>query len=94
MFVEDPEALGGWRMQLSKWEFGSTGSKAQGLPSMVIDQVTNNLPIFAQSGFRLAVGEDSAFDFLSDFFGFHTTRDYDRPAGGSSARGDFVMGKL
>ena len=94
MFVEDPEALGGWRMQLSKWEFGSTGSKLQGLPSMVIDQVTNNLPIFAQSGFRLAVGEDSAFDFLSDFFGFHTTRDYDRPAGGSSARGDFVMGKL
>ena len=88
------EELLGFRLNLSSWEFGGGKSGLTSAPSLIIEQISNNLPIFMQSGFRLAVGEDSAFDFLSDSFGFHMTRDYDRPSGGSSSRSDFLVGDI
>lgn len=90
MLVKDGDR---WRVQLTKWEFGSGSVGAANLPSFLLDEVTNTLPIFVQSGFRTIAGEDSAFDFLADAFGFHVKRQYEKRSGGNASRATFLIGK-
>jgi len=40
----------------------------------MIDQFIGNLPIIGQTGVRVFNGEESAFDFMADAVGLHTTR--------------------
>ena len=91
MLVKDGDR---WRVQLTKWEFGSGAVGAANFPSFFLDEVTNSLPIFMQSGFRTIAGEDSAFDFLADAFGFHVKRQFDKRSGGNASRATFMMGSL
>jgi len=91
MLVKDGDR---WRVQLTKWEFGSGAVGAANLPSFLLDEATNSLPIFMQSGFRTIAGEDSAFDFLADAFGFHVKRQFDKRSSGNASRATFMMGSL
>lgn len=60
---------------LKQWEWNS-GQTVYRMPSAMIDQFIGNLPIVGQTGVRVLNGEESAFDFMADAAGLHTTRTY------------------
>jgi hypothetical protein len=60
---------------LKQWEWNS-GQTVYRMPAAMIDQFIGNLPIIGQTGVRVFNGEESAFDFMADGVGLHTTRTY------------------
>jgi hypothetical protein len=58
---------------LKEWKWNS-GQTVYRMPSAMIDQFIGNLPIIGQTGVRVFNGEESAFDFMADAVGLHTTR--------------------